>query len=258
MIIAQISDTHIAVDLPDAERRRRDLERTIADINELDPLPDIIVHTGDITQHGAPEEYRIVEGTLRKARAPFVLVPGNKDNKTNLRAAFSTYGFFPEAGEFLQYSIERFPVRIFAVDTVTPGFNKGDYCIVRAKHLIAMAEADPTRPIAAFTHHPPFVVLVGPDRLHYRNLGAMSRLDDALRHSGRIAGIFSGHVHRSTRGYVGDIPASVVQCIATPLRKGEYPEYMKTRPVYHVHRFDPEFGFSTQTRIVPAVVADAA
>jgi 3',5'-cyclic AMP phosphodiesterase CpdA len=47
MIIAQISDTHIALDTPDADRRIRDFALTVADINALDPAPDVIVHTGD-------------------------------------------------------------------------------------------------------------------------------------------------------------------------------------------------------------------
>jgi hypothetical protein len=42
----------------------------------------------------------------------------------------------------------------------------------------------------------------------------------------------------------------VVPCIATTLRKGEYPELMKTRPIYYVHRFDPAWGFTTESRIV--------
>ena len=33
MIIAQISDTHIALDTPDAQQRIQDFELTIADIN---------------------------------------------------------------------------------------------------------------------------------------------------------------------------------------------------------------------------------
>ena len=40
-------------------------------------------------------------------------------------------------------------------------------------------------------------------------------------------------------GFVGRIPARVVQCIATTLRRGDYSPQMKTRPVYHIHRFDP-------------------
>ena len=57
MIIAQISDTHIALDTPDADQRIRDFERTIADINALDPAPDVIVHTGDIVHNGRQDEY---------------------------------------------------------------------------------------------------------------------------------------------------------------------------------------------------------
>jgi hypothetical protein len=40
MIIAQISNTHIALGARDAGRRIRDFERTIADINARDPAPD--------------------------------------------------------------------------------------------------------------------------------------------------------------------------------------------------------------------------
>jgi hypothetical protein len=64
--------------------------------------------------------------------------------------------------------------------------------------------------------------------------------------------VFSGHVHRAAAGQIGRIPASVVPCIATALRKGDYPQSMKTRPVYHLHRFDPAFGFVTESRIVSA------
>ena len=52
MIIAHISDTHLALDAPDAERRMRDFASTIADINALDPPADVIVHTGDIVHNG--------------------------------------------------------------------------------------------------------------------------------------------------------------------------------------------------------------
>ena len=57
MIIAQVSDTHLALDKPDAERRMRDFAPTIADINALDPPADVIVHTGDIVHNGRQDEY---------------------------------------------------------------------------------------------------------------------------------------------------------------------------------------------------------
>ena len=56
MIIAQISDTHFALDTPDADQRIRDFDHTIADINALDPAPDVIVHSGDIVHNGRRDE----------------------------------------------------------------------------------------------------------------------------------------------------------------------------------------------------------
>ncbi|MEE8157653.1 MAG: metallophosphoesterase [Gammaproteobacteria bacterium] len=57
MIVAQISDTHIALDTPDADQRIQDFTSTIADINALEPQPDVIVHTGDIVYNGRQDEY---------------------------------------------------------------------------------------------------------------------------------------------------------------------------------------------------------
>jgi 3',5'-cyclic AMP phosphodiesterase CpdA len=58
MIIAQISDTHLMLDTPDADRRMHDFASTIADINALDPAPDVIVHTGDIAHNGRAANMR--------------------------------------------------------------------------------------------------------------------------------------------------------------------------------------------------------
>ena len=75
MIIAQISDTHIALDTPDTDQRIRDFERAIADINALDPGPDVIVHTGDIVHNGRSDEYAEAVRILAEARAPVYVIP---------------------------------------------------------------------------------------------------------------------------------------------------------------------------------------
>jgi 3',5'-cyclic AMP phosphodiesterase CpdA len=249
MIIAQISDTHIALDVPDADRRSRDFEATIADINALDPAPDAIVHTGDIVHNGRPDEYARALSILAAARVPVYVLAGNKDSRESLRAAFSSSGYIGSNTEFIDYAIEDYPVRLIAVDTLHAQSNKGDFCSERAERLIEMIDAETTKPIAVFAHHPPFEVLVGPDRLHFETEEAMRRLRQTLQHSQRIAAVFSGHVHRAAEGRVGGMPAIVMPCIATPLRRGEYPAHIKTSPVYYLHRFDPLCGFVTAARI---------
>jgi 3',5'-cyclic-AMP phosphodiesterase len=257
MIIAQISDTHLVLDTPDADRRLRDLARTIADINALDPQPDAIVHTGDIVHNGREDEYAQAAAILAKARAPVYVLPGNKDDRANLLAAFGARGYLSPDACFIDYAIEDHPVRLIALDTLSDGRNKGDFRAEQVQPLLNLIDADMTKPIAVFVHHPPFEVMVGPERMHFETMESMVRLRGALQRSSRIVGIFCGHVHRAAFGFVGKIPASVVQCIATTLRKGEYPAAMRMRPVYHIHRFDPIWGFLTQTRIVGMELAPA-
>ena len=171
MIIAQISDTHIALDTPDAEQRLRDFALTIADINALDPGPDVIVHTGDIVHNGRQNEYAEAVATLAKARAPVYVLAGNRDNRANLREAFSACGYLASDSDFVAYTIDDYPVRLIALDTLSSGSNKGDFCSERVRHLIDLTGVETTKPIAVFTHHPPFEVMVGPDRLHFEIAG---------------------------------------------------------------------------------------
>jgi 3',5'-cyclic AMP phosphodiesterase CpdA len=258
MIIAQISDTHLTLDTPDANQRMRDFALTIADINALDPPPQAIVHTGDIVHNGRRDEYAEAASILAAARAPVYVLAGNKDDRANLRAAFSARGYLAPGSNFIDYAIEDFRVRLIALDTLSPGNGKGEFRFEQVKDLIDRIDVETTRPIVVFTHHPPFEVTVGPDRLHFETPASISRLRDVLQRSGRVVAVFSGHVHRAAAGHVGGIPASVVPCIATTLRKGEYPPPMRTRPVYHVHRFDPAWGFATETRIVGSEPSTAA
>ena len=159
MIIAQISDTHLALDTPDADQRMRDFALTVADINALDPAPDVIVHTGDIVHNGRQDEYAQAVATLAKARAPVYVLGGNRDHRANLRAAFSASGYLAPDSDFIDYAIDDYPVRLIALDTLSSGSNKGDFCPERARRLIELIDAETTKPIAVFTHHPPFEVL---------------------------------------------------------------------------------------------------
>ena len=258
MIIAQISDTHIALDTPDSERRIADFERTIADINALDPQPDVIVHTGDIVHNGRADEYAVAASILGKARAPVYVIPGNKDDRANLHAAFSGRGYLSPGADFIDYTVEDFPVRLIALDTLDPAGNKGDFSPEQMGNLVRRLDAETTKPVAVFCHHPPFAVPVGPAPINFVRPELMDELGAALERSGRVVGVFSGHVHREVKGLVGEIPAVVATCIATTLRYGDYPPEVKSCPIYYIHRFDGRRGFTTERRIVGPKLSSGA
>ena len=61
MIIAQISDTHIKRKgrlLHHMIDTARYLKRAVKRLNHLDPPPDVVLATGDLTESGKPKEYR--------------------------------------------------------------------------------------------------------------------------------------------------------------------------------------------------------
>jgi 3',5'-cyclic-AMP phosphodiesterase len=256
MIIAQVTDTHIAGDAPDAEQRASDLERTIADIKALDPAPDVVIHTGDIAHGGRCADYARAASLLGMAGAPVWVAAGNRDNKENLHQAFSRWACRAASSRCLDYAIEDFPVRLIAMDSVSPVSNKGDFGPERARQLTELIDAEHTKPIVVFMHHPPFMVPVGPDPLNFVSAAAMASLQRTLERSGRVVAVFCGHVHRSSWGRIGDITVMVAPCTATTLRKGDFPPPMQGRPVYHLHRLDCAGGVVTEVRIVDGTTGD--
>ena len=249
MIIAQISDTHLTLDAQGSQQRLADFRAAIDDINTLDPAPDLIVHSGDIVHNGRADEYAQAAQILNRAQAPVYVMAGNRDDRVNLRAAFSMNGYLSGESEFIDYAVEDFAVRLLMLDTVNPESPKGDFCARRIARLEEFVASDTSRPIAVFAHHPPFKVLVGPERFHFDDLNIMARFAAVLQKSQRAIALFCGHVHRPTFGRVGIIPAAVMPSVATGLRYGDYPAHMANRPIFFVHRYGPTGGFTSETHI---------
>ena len=250
MIIAQISDTHITLDTPDSDQRMRDFEQTLVDIDALEIRPDVIIHTGDIVHNGREEEYAEAAALLATAKSPVYVMAGNRDDRQTLRKAFSGSDYINGHSEFIEYAIDDFPVRLVMLDTLSLQSNKGDFCQKRLENLRKLANWKSSKPIAVFTHHPPFEATECPDPFQFETRESMLRLRNALQNIDGVAAIFCGHVHRFDMGDVEGIRAVAMPSTATTLRKGEYPDWMKTRPVYQLHRFDSVWGFASETRIV--------
>ena len=141
-------------------------------------------------------------------------------------------------------------MRIIVLDTLNPGSNKGEFCDERIASLNSTIGQDGQKPVVVFAHHPPFLVNEGPEPLHFQSHETMQCLCDTLQTWPSLKAIFCGHVHRGVAGRVGEIPVLVMPCIATPLRRGEYPPHLQNCPIYHVHRFDEDGEFTSEIQIV--------
>jgi 3',5'-cyclic AMP phosphodiesterase CpdA len=253
MLVAQITDPHILARgklfhsphraiPPDASPAysRIDtglyLRRAVATLNGLGPRPDIIVLTGDLTDHGNPEEYAHLREILAAAAMPVYAIPGNHDSREALRAAFIPDGYLPRDG-FLHYAIEDGALRLVALDTNVPGHHHGELCAERLAWLDRTLAADPGRPTLVLMHHPPFMTgIEHMDRAGLRDIPAFAAV--IARH-GQVERILCGHLHRTIdRRFAGTIagtaPATAHQLLLD-LTPGSRAHFTFEPPGYQLH-----------------------
>lgn len=215
MRIIQISDSHLSLDRP---KRLAELESCIRQINDADPQPDIVVHTGDIAHNGLAEEYLIARELMDNLSVPYIVLAGNRDKRSELLKTFVHVCSNPLDERFVQYSMELANTRLICVDTVSNTSNKGQLCQTRLRHIGSLLAAEPLRPTALLLHHPPFAVDVAPDPFQFEEWSEAVAVQELMLQHRQVQAIYCGHVHREARTTVGQIPAHVATCIASDLR----------------------------------------
>ena len=254
MRIAQISDTHLVMGGDrDAASRRRDFEATLAHVNALSPLPDLLVHTGDLTHHGLIEEYEASKAILNHARMPYRLLVGNKDNRQNLKTVFDLPLDQSIASPFVQYFETQFKLDLLFLDTLCTNSNLGEYCVERLAQMNALTKYATQKPQVVFCHHPPFLANRCPAPFQFTSQEHYERLRQAIGSLPDVISVVCGHVHRFDFGTVLNAPAFAMPSVATSLRWGDYPPAMKSRPVYQLFTFDHRGNWTVETQIVDPV-----
>jgi 3',5'-cyclic AMP phosphodiesterase CpdA len=76
LVVAHITDTHFGHDAGRAVDRTR---RVLDELMRMDPRPDVLVHSGDVTDHGYASEYDEAVKELAAWDGPMVISPGNHD-----------------------------------------------------------------------------------------------------------------------------------------------------------------------------------
>ncbi|MGH8814617.1 MAG: metallophosphoesterase, partial [Advenella sp.] len=119
-ILVQLTDLHIREPNKLAYGRLDTapyLRNCVESVLRLRQKPDAVVLTGDLTDFGRPAEYAHLRQLLAPLDMPLYLLPGNHDDRTNLRAAFPEHRYMAQ-GEFIQYVVDIGPLRLIALDTM--------------------------------------------------------------------------------------------------------------------------------------------
>jgi 3',5'-cyclic AMP phosphodiesterase CpdA len=65
------------------------LGEAISHLQQIDRRPDLVLVTGDLVDKGEAQEYAVARELLDGIGIPFLVIPGNHDNRENFRVAFA-------------------------------------------------------------------------------------------------------------------------------------------------------------------------
>ena len=254
MLVAQISDTHlIAPGGPGRFGKEKliALEKCIEDINNLDTLPDVVIHTGDLSDNGSSEELLLAKKYLDELVVPYYVTPGNKDCADKLIEVFTEQLGDVVIGGPITYLVENLPIKLASLDTTTSLDNRGllDFKKIAAiDKILSMHQDDP---VIIFSHHPPFN-LSSENTPHFEFVSKNSiKLFGELvdRHS-QIVALFCGHFHRSIRKSMGFFDANIAPPVCNLI---DYSS-TKTGPNhignFQLHKFGEGYEFTTEVKMI--------
>lgn len=200
-----ISDTH-----QKAGEVRANLRKFSEEAAHMSPKPAFVIHTGDVTETGAPEEYakfREATAPLRQAGIKIYAVPGSHDirwsgdgKETFLREFGKTYQSFDQAG-----------THFVLLDTTVALEHWGHIDKAQIDWLARdLKKLKPETPVFVFMHH-----WIGRDSPLTRMVDNEFELRGVLRKYNVVA-IFTGHNHRDLVWRTGGVRTLMAEGLFQP------------------------------------------
>lgn len=255
MLIAQVSDTHI---VPRGERlagrldSRERLEQIVDRILLFDTRPDCVLLTGDLTDRGTTQAYGILRETLARLGLPLYAIPGNHDDREQMRAAFADFAWMPKAnGTRLHYEIDLGGFTLIALDSLVPREPHGMLGTDQLDWLAERLAAAQARRVLIMLHHPP--INGGIAVMDAMKLRDAKALGDLVRRYPNIERVICGHMHRSMHarwcGTVVSTASAAVEQIHLEFRPDAPLGTIAEPPGIQLHYDDPPDGLVTH--VVP-------
>lgn len=250
MLIAHLSDPHVCAPgelyqgLVDSNGM---LAAAVQRVVALDPAPNLVIITGDITEHATNAEYAHAQELLAPIRQPVLAIPGNHDEREAFRRAFAGHGFLPATGPLHFVATEFGPVRVIGLDISVVGYHHGDIDDATIAWLEAALAQELDKPTLILMHQPPVETGIGFIDA-YRCFNG-DRLAALVSRYPAVERVLCGHVHRhmSMRfgGTIAQIAPSTASSIALRLGPDAEPASFVEPPALLLHHWRGPRGLAT-------------
>lgn len=166
------------------------LEQVKQMLDLIEPQPQFVVVSGDLTNHGSPESFAALKDQLASIDVPVLLALGNHDQREPFYQTFlqqrSSAPFC--YGQVLGH------LHVIVLDSSAPGQVDGSIESEQFAWLEAELQQHPQHPKLVVVHHPPCPIEFSIfDHITFKRPDA-ERLGELLAAHG-VVGVLSGHVH---------------------------------------------------------------
>ena len=253
MLICQLTDLHVRPVGLSANRVSETnmfTERACRAVARLNPRPDVVVITGDLTECGLDTEYAHLNHLLRKLPpVPVFVIPGNHDRRDKLREGLKHLPGVAADPHYVQYVVDDYPVRLVMLDTLVPGSAHGELHAEQLAFLDRTLAAVPNKPTLIAMHHPPFACgMAHMDRINLRNTPEFAAI--IARHP-QVDRIICGHHHRPIVARVAHAIASISPSVAHQVEMSldlhDSGAFVFEPPAFQLHLWTAADGIASHT-----------
>ena len=245
LTVAHLSDTHFGNRPGVADRSRRVVE-AVARIR-----PDVVVVTGDVADHGLPEEYAEAIAVVGSLPVPVLWGTGNHD----VREAFAETFFGAPTGDPLNAAYDVAGHRFLMADSLVPAppgdrIDHGELSPQTLEWLDAELASSQV-PTFVCLHHPPYPV--GVPWIDAYLLREPESLEAVVAAHSHVVATLVGHVHMAAASTFGGRPLLVGGGISStiPLDSEGLPRlWLDAPPTFALHLVD-DGRLTTQWRSLP-------
>jgi 3',5'-cyclic AMP phosphodiesterase CpdA len=174
---------------------------------------DALIVSGDLVESPTEASYRLVRSWLARSGSPVFMIPGNADDRTAMRAVFSTHDYWPAAGPMNFAVVLDDAVHLIGFDVTVAGEAHGHATRDGLRWLAAECDREPRLPIVLMMHQHPFRIGIAPlDEAMCRNAEGLADVVERFRD--RFGIVLCGHGHRAVFTTVRTVPAAMCPSLA--------------------------------------------
>ena len=155
LLVAQITDTHLFAEVDRTWKglsTARTLQSVLQHLQQIQPQPDLLLLTGDLSQDETPESYELLASLISPLKIPAYWIPGNHDNLSVMQQILDKSPISPEK------SFQLGNWQFLLLSSVEAGCNGGKLSPESLDWLDSQLQQTGDRPVMIALHHHPLPI----------------------------------------------------------------------------------------------------